>query len=329
MKRGLLLALLLIAVDARADFNADARGTTTASFLKLGVGARAVGMGEAYAAVADDATALYWNPAGLARVGKHSAAFMHAPYLASTFYDYGAYAYRAGAHGFGAGVQYFSAGRMDQTDVNNTALGSFHPHDVAASLGYAYGFSDEGAALGIAAKFIQSKIIESASAAAVDVGLQSRVYADRFRLALTATNIGTKMKFEQDSESLPLALRAGSALKLTERWLSSLDIAFPKDNEPYAAIGTEYGWRAGETFTLIGRAGYNSRTSGDISGVTGFSLGLGFSFPRAALDYAFLPYGGLGLTHRISLSFKWGSSESSPTLLSSSSPDQLDEILKN
>ncbi len=306
---------LISPVLAHADFNADARGTTTASFLKLGVGARAVAMGEAYSAVADDATALYWNPAALTRLESGAATFMHAPYLASTFYDYGAYAQRFGHQALGVGVQYFSAGSMDQTDNENTPQGSFNPYDLAVSLGYAYRFSEDGLSLGLAGKFIQSKIVTSASAVAMDLGMLSRLYADRLRFAFTTVNLGSKMKFEQESENLPFALRLGSSLQLTKRWGSSWDIILPKDNVPYTALGTEYAWRVTNALALAGRMGYNSRTAGDISGMTGLSLGLGFNFQHLALDYAFLPYGGLGITHRISLSFKWGASPTPTPLM--------------
>src|SRR5579864_5665137 len=79
---------------AFAAFSSNDKGTTTANFLKLGVGARAEAMGEAYTAVADDATALHWNPAGITRVAPDggSIAFMHAPYIESTYYDYGGFA---------------------------------------------------------------------------------------------------------------------------------------------------------------------------------------------------------------------------------------------
>src|SRR5205814_753634 len=100
-------------------FSSDNRGTTTANFLKLGAGARAVSMGEAYTAVSNDATALFWNPAGLARLPEHggSATFMHAPYVESSFYDYGAFAQGLGDVGaWGASVQYFSAGKITETD---------------------------------------------------------------------------------------------------------------------------------------------------------------------------------------------------------------------
>src|SRR6266487_6212781 len=123
----LLLFFLFGATQAQArDFTRNAEGTTAANFLKLGVGARALAMGEAYSAVADDANALYWNPAGLTRIYHAEATFMHAAYLANSFYDYAAYGTHLGKHGaLGAGVQYFSAGRITQTDVTGNDVGDF------------------------------------------------------------------------------------------------------------------------------------------------------------------------------------------------------------
>jgi hypothetical protein len=263
-------------------------------------------MGEAYSAVTGDATALYWNPAGLSRVEASAAALMHAPYLASTYYDYAAYARRLGRSTLALGVQYFSAGSIAETDPNNANLGSYSPYDLALSVGYAYRLSDDGYALGVAGKFIQSKILDTASTAAVDFGLQTRPYWDRLRLALAVANLGGKMKFEQESDSLPLLLRYGSSLKLTDHWLASFDLVSPKDNAAYAALGTEYAWQARDGLALAGRLGYNSRTAGDVSGVTGVTLGFGLGWRQFGFDYAFLPYGSLGMTQRISLNFKWG-----------------------
>src|SRR5579863_9617534 len=107
-----ILIILFFVAPCLADFSSSARGTTTANFLELGVGARAEAMGEAYSAVADDATALYWNPAGLTRVQADEASLMHAPYLASSYYDYGSYVHRKGHHAWAVGVQYFSAGSI-------------------------------------------------------------------------------------------------------------------------------------------------------------------------------------------------------------------------
>jgi hypothetical protein len=95
-------------------------------------------------------------------------------------------------------------------------------------------------------------------------------------------------------------------LKLTHHWLASFDLISPKDNSTYAALGTEYLWRVRDGLALAGRLGCNSLTAGGITGVTGLSFGLGFGWEKFSFDYAFLPYGSLGLTHRISIAFKWG-----------------------
>src|SRR5580693_1619639 len=113
-----------------AAFSSDATGTTTADFLKLGVGARADAMGGAYSAVADEATALYWNPGALTRIPEKSASatLMHAPYVASSFFDYVGFAKNTnGSNAWGTGLQYFSAGTITETDNNGFEQGSFTP----------------------------------------------------------------------------------------------------------------------------------------------------------------------------------------------------------
>src|SRR5271155_3166064 len=105
--RKLLIAasLCALATHGRAsNFSSSANGTTAAEFLQLGVGARALTMGQAYTAVADDASALYWNPADMTQIQNHSVTLMRTAYIASSFFDYGAYAQNLGQYGaLGAG----------------------------------------------------------------------------------------------------------------------------------------------------------------------------------------------------------------------------------
>ena len=63
-------------------------GTTAANILQVGAGARAVSMGSAFVAVADDITSMYWNPAGIARLSRAEAVFSHTRWIADISYQY-------------------------------------------------------------------------------------------------------------------------------------------------------------------------------------------------------------------------------------------------
>lgn len=312
MSRIAALSLILVsAAPGWAAYGASGKGTSTAGFLELGAGARASGLGEAYTAAADDATALYWNPAALTRIEKRSAVFTHAPYLDSSYFDYLAYGQNLGAAGaWGASVQYFSAGKIPGTDnVTGAATGDFTPNDLAVTGGYAYPFQGgrlNGWSAGFGVKYVRSKIAATAQTAALDLGLLSRPYLnDRLRLGLTASNLGGKLKFESESSDLPVLFKAGAAYKIDARWSAALDVAQPKDDHAYAALGAECVLPVKDDWSVAARAGLNTRTLGDVSGFTGASFGVGFAGRSGGVDYAFLPFGGLGLTHRLSVSAKF------------------------
>ena len=310
--RNILIVILVTHLSslitfAWADFNADAKGTTAAKFLELGVDARAEAMGEAYSAVADEASALYWNPGAMTRILQKSASatLMHAPYVASSFFDYVSYAKNInGTDAWGTSLQYFSAGAITQTDNTGFDQGSFTPYDMAASAGYAHRF--DLFSVGASAKYVRSVILTSAQTAALDLGVVSAPLChDKLRLSGVVTNLGGKLKFDQESDRLPLAYRAGAAYQVNKRWLASMDVVLPVDNSPYAAIGSEYLWPMGRDWNMAARAGYNSQNAGDQNGFSGLSFGLGMNFQSISIDYALVPLGDLGLTHRISVSFRF------------------------
>lgn len=297
---------------------ARAAGTASGEFLRIGAGARAAGMGDAFTAVADDATALYWNPAGLSAIEGQAATFMHAPYIASSRFDYAAYAHSLGRHGaLAGGFQHFSLGKLTQTDPTGTDIGSISPYGLAASLGYAHTLPDYlplfgGGSLGGSLKFIQSKILDTAASEAADVGFLSRAYAmnyyghSRFQFALAATNMGRGLSYGGASDPLPTTLALGSRLDLPSGQLLALDAKFPKGAAAYVCFGTEYWIKASNAWRFALRGGFDSQTLSSIDGLTGISMGFGIAFKEMSVDYAFTPYGSLGQAQRISLSCRWG-----------------------
>lgn len=312
MRKAVFLLAGLAAGSAwGGDFSRSEMGTASGQFLKLGAGARAVAMGEAVVAVADDATALYWNPAGLTRIEKRSVTLMHSAYAGSTSFDYIAFGARlSSSTALGISLQYLNAGRIPMTDASGADIGGFSPNDLALTAGLAYKFPAgilprplEGLSVGAGVKFIQSQSVDTARTWALDFGLLSRPYlGDRLRLAFSAANMGGRLRYDQQNEPLPAALRAGASYQITRRWLASLDGAFPRDEAAYGAMGTEYLLAATNDLTLAARLGLNSRNLNDVSGIANIATGLGFAYKSASLDYAIVPYGGIAVTHRVSIS---------------------------
>lgn len=300
--RALLCATLLAAaLPARADFSASARGTTAAEFLNLGAGARASAMGNAYSAASDDASSVYWNPAAMTQVGRRSMTFMHAAYINSSYFDYAGFVDNEKALGaFGGALQYFSAGTLTQSNESGANVGTLHPYDMAVYFSYARVLA--GFALGATAKVIDSQIVGSASAGAVDLGaLSPRLLDGRLRLAFTATNLGgDTLVYDQEGSKLPMTFRLGGALEAAKDLRLTLDAVAPKSDRPYGAIGCEYWLKDEGAWRFAGRAGFNSETLGSIDGFTGASFGFGIASHGASFDYGFVPLGGLGQAHRLS-----------------------------
>lgn len=293
-----LLAVVLSVTPASSLFQSGDKGTSGAQFLKLGAGARAAGMGEACSAFAEDADALYWNPAALTNIPGRAVSFSHAALFSELGYDFFGYAQPLGGGAIGAAVQYLSAGKVMETDdLGFETGGTMRPRDMAASLAYARNFG--GTALGLSVKYIDSRLDASASAFAADIGALVSL-SPRLQLAAVAQNLGGKLKFDVESEPLPVNFKLGSSLGLGTAWLGALDVNFPRDNKPFAALGTEYRFSTGKEWAFSGRLGYNTRAVGEISGA-GLSLGGGAGFRSTRLDYAFTPFGAIGAVHMVSL----------------------------
>lgn len=296
---------------AAAGFDAGSAGTSSGQFLKIAAGARGAALGEAYSALADDAFALDWNPAGLINIKKNSMVMMHSPYLAGSFVDYVAYAETAGEVGsWGVSLKYMNYGKIDRTDSSGLTLGSFSPYDTAVNVGFACyitGFNldpEQRFVLGATGKFVKSRIISDDNTVSADIGLNMPyMFDNRFRLSLAAQNIMGTLRYDKEEAPLPLILRFGTLTKLGDYFNLTADLVAQRDGLPFAAVGAEVLLPVYKDLDFALRAGANTRGVTDLGGLRNVSLGGGARFTDYRLDYAFSPFGDLGTVHRLSAGF--------------------------
>jgi hypothetical protein len=314
--RGYWIVALLSLIGLLQGLSWGSVGSEGAAFLEIPVGAGPAAMGAAYSALANDAYAPTWNPAGLGFLAGPQIAGQHLAYLDSLHYEYAsavvplprsaecASAVDCPGSALGASVQYLGSGDLTGRDVSGNPTGDFSSYYAAYDLAYGRSLSEQ-LALGLTAKIIHAKIDDmSASAYAVDLGSIYRVRPN-FALAATLTNLGTPLKFFDQGDSLPLEFHVGGGFEPSPHWLFSAEGVVPKTGLASFHVGGQ--WRPIEVLSL--RTGYRTDTVKELSALAGYSLGVGLHAWGQELAYAWLPYGDLGTTHYISLLMKFGEAE--------------------
>jgi len=307
-----LLVSVAILSPAQAAFSKV--GTTGAAFLKIGVG-RSTGMGDAFVAIADDASAAYFNPAGLARVNRQ-AQLNHLDWIADVNHDNLAIVLPMTNFGTVAfNVTALTMGEMEQTTIDNPSTrlredeGTglfFGASDMAFAVSYARIITDK-LCFGVTAKVVQQTIWDmSASAFGFDVGLFYNTGFKSLRIGAAVTNYGTQLTFTgrqldysffwEDSGpsqiqgsykttpvGLPTSFRFGIAYDIIEamdpaagsRLTLALDVTHPSDINETVNLGLEYGLN--NIFFLRGGYILNADNSyqSELGWLTGLSAGLG------------------------------------------------------
>ncbi len=315
-------------------------GTTAAPFLKIGVGARALAMGEASVTQATDVTALYWNPGGLGILSKNQIILNHYEYFADLNFDYAGLAIllpRIGTLGF-----QFS--HLSSPDIERTTLleqdgtGEMVSSGFTA-IGLSYGRSlTDRFSIGGTIKYVQESLWHcSASGMSLDLGIYYNTIFKNLKLGMSVSNFGSGLKMSgrdllvqhdidptsagnnetinadlsTDDFPLPILFRVGVSADVFKDFIGSedhdlviaIDAIHPSDNREYVNMGTEYVFR---NFIAL-RAGYRQLFLNNREGGLTFGFGMYVAINRfdINLDYAAIDYGRFDYLNKFSFIFSF------------------------
>lgn len=296
VKISLALALLLGAAPGRA--------AETAAFLDVGVGARGIGLGGAFTALADASSAVYWNPAGLARLDKREISVSHAELGLGTREDFLAYAHPTARGTLAVAMTYLSQGVIAGRDASGRPTGDYQASD--AALSGSYGIKADFVDIGASVKCLRSHIASSeAQGVAADLGARRAfdgIGPGKLVLGAALRNMGPGLKYETQRNDLPLRLAGGAAYSFA----SGPTLAVEAQTAP--RVGGADAGIGGELKILEGallRLGWSTKGAApDGSGfdaARGLTIGLGLDLVGFRFDYAAQAAGELGAAHRFTL----------------------------
>lgn len=327
MKKLLILLVFALIIPAIAFgqiiTNVSKVGTTSAQFLKIEAGARAIAMGGAFVAVDNDATALYWNPAGIARLSRMETILIHTNWLADVSFDFVGLILPMNSFGtLGLSITSLSMGeQIVRTVANPEGTGEkYDAGDIAVAVSYAKNLTDRFS-IGFSAKYIQQKIWNmSSSSIALDIGTLFTTGFYGMKIGMSISNFGGKMRLEgkdtqifydpdkvklgnndripaqliTDEFDLPLIFRVGLAMDIISSERNCITVAVdavhPNDNTENLNIGAEYVYDN----LLFLRTGYKNLFTRDSE--EGFTVGAGieygaFSNTTLRIDFAYQDFG--------------------------------------
>ncbi len=312
MRKFQALLVILSLFPASQAGAISGKGTTAATFLKIGVGPRAVAMGESFAGVADDPSTVYWNPAGLSQIPTPAVTAMHTFWLEEIYFEHLAFSFPLPVGTCGASLIYLNHGDISRSEEGDTPSspdrGTFSASNLGFSAAYAYPF-DPSLSLGGALKLFSENIDSRADMGwAVDLSFLYRLPWPAWKIGAVAQNLGPATRPEDNYARLPVNLKVGVSWQAMPRLLASVDYNQLLEQDGKISLGLEYVFEK----ILALRVGYRYQSAVDNSEyyegygtntLAGVSAGMGIYYRDFKLDYAFVPYGFLGNTHRIALSY--------------------------
>ena len=326
------LEIILIGIVIVASIHsiavADDEYKYAGEFLNVGAGARALGMGGAFVAVADDSTAAYWSPGGLPLVESKELAFMHCQQFDSLVKtNFISYAHPTSSWGT-FGISWLRLGVEDipksgYIDANGNLMQDFddkndngikedgelyieHPvivgsfDDIEDGVFLSYGIKvNKALSVGLNLKIIRQLLAANASSGwGIDIGALYELFSG-FRLGLNLQDVTrTKLKWNSATsheDVIPASVRFGAAYTGEIPSLKSVfTVACNVDTKYNSEMHYGFEWWLLKTLAL--RIGLDEGR---------LSVGSGLRITTFQVDYAFIGHDDLGNTHRISTSVRF------------------------
>ncbi len=269
--------------------------------LQLGTSARPAGLGLAYTAVANDASAGFWNPAGLAGFGRSEIEFSHHRWIQGVTSQFLGFAWGGDRSGAGIHLLYTEVGDIAHRVVpSETPLATFSNRELAA--GFSYGRRiGRSVRVGVTVKALYEKLfVDDAWGVAADLGFLWKFHEDGIQIGGVVQNIGRTQTLRSERIRLPLTARLGLAVPfeaLFGGWLVAVDGVMERDEPFHVHTGMEYCWHEFLFLRLGYQTGYDTR---DITG------GVGFAWKGYRFDYSIMPMqSSLGDSHRLTVGFQF------------------------
>ncbi len=311
LKRVLGLALVgaFLPQAAAATDIFEKVGTYAAQFLKIGVSARATGMGRAFTAVANDASAAFWNPAGRVDVEGTVVALHHTEWPADINLDYANFTFspsfirgKVSLHARGLTMD----PQVVRTVFRQDGTGeSFDAGDMSFGLSYARYFTDKFST-GVTLSWVHMGLADrSVNQVVGDFGLQYRIGIRGMKLGMVVQSIGSEVDFDNRASKLPTVFKVGLAVDAYRGGPHAIigvgEFSHPSDNKERQNFGIEYSYNE----FLFLRSGYNVNFDAEK-----FAAGAGISLQTSQstsveVDYSFVDMSALASVHRVSLGFRY------------------------
>jgi hypothetical protein len=291
---GLPVALALVSL-----LSGVSAAATGLSFLKVGVGARSVAVGNAVVSHVDDASAMGWNPGALPLLGGMRAEVMHQESFGGVRHEYAAAVRALGPrHGVGVSFQGTWTNPLKGYDESGQYQGEFGYSGIDVSAGY--GFSPvQRVGVGVAMEYLREAIdVHTATGLAWQFGVQAREILPGTDAGFAVLHAGSDLKYEARAFRLPLTVQGGLSHLFP---LSSvggsvrlaMEMRHVRDEDTQLLLGTEYEYQHAARVQVGYRSGLDSES---------VSFGLGVGRGKIRGQYAFVPFqDNLGDQHRIAL----------------------------